>query len=656
LGTDTAIVDVPGRWQIRLRAAGLLSAVTYYSSTRSQSSEITQILEVDSWYQLGLSLDLTARRLHFAFRQVGAADDWSVGEFKMIADTLGPEVRKSGQLHLMAGTVGKLVVYDRPLTTPELRDALVAVSPTPQQQPVDTLQTSIVPIDHDASVNLPRRSDVPMSSRWWHPRDGRDPHDTLRDLASFHATRLEWIYDAAPEHIRAVTDAGFAFCTTINASDDTKGRPYSGRNFDGGVAYFSWMASWLRDGVPIGACCVNNQRYRAHHRDIIEAAVRAGAVGIQFDDWGSNVSFANNNGECFCEFCVPKFAAAHGVDYHEYLKKKGVPDLRAYLEYRVRNAADPLQRAYVQFQAESVREYLSALKQHLASITATGAKRPSLSVNANFTTTSQQSRSTMAADIPDYFVGEGGDETLAGMFINARIAEALQRTSIFSPFPYKVDVTRAEIALQYALGQLCLVPYDVWMHTSDQPRYFGKPEDFADLFAFVRANAALLEDAETVATVGISVDRTKPEEKTFRPLVQSLAERNIPFVLAFPGARRRPRIVIGPDQAALTAEQSRAASIVEVEPSRVVALPRAGRGFTALHLINRNTDEFSRRAVLRGFGVRLLQPRFWGPTHRVELLAPGAAPQQLTAAPFGRGLRIAVPELKDWAVLRIPQP
>jgi hypothetical protein len=326
------------------------------------------------------------------------------------------------------------------------------------------------------------------------------------------------------------------------------------------------------------------------------------------------------------------------------------------MEYRVKNAGDSLQRAYVKFQSDSILNHLRDLKQTLASLTASGARRPSLSINANFHSISPQNKSMIAGDVPDYFVGEGGDESLAGMFINAKVAEALRRQTIFSPFSYKVDVTRSEIALQYALGQLCLVPYDIWMHTSDLPRYFGKPADFADLFDFVRANASVFDSARTVSTIGIEVDPSKPEEKWFLPLVQALVEKNIPFSLLFPQkapAGWHGRIHAGE----LTEETIKAAAVMEAEPSGVVALVRAGESaegrFTAIHLVNRNFDEFSRLSVLQKFGLRLLQPGFWGAVRKVELLAPGAPPRTLTMQPFGRGWRIAVPELRDWTILRL---
>jgi hypothetical protein len=303
-------------------------------------------------------------------------------------------------------------------------------------------------------------------------------------------------------------------------------------------------------------------------------------------------------------------------------------------------------------------------------------------VNANLGSSSQDSKALVAGNLPDYFVGEAGDETLVGMFVNAKMAESLHRTSFLSPFPYKVDRTRAEIALQYALGQLCLAPYDIWMHTSDLPRHFGKAADYVDLYGFVRRNAELLDACETVATVAVAVDTSKAEDKRFRPLVQGLAEANVPFVL-LPLGRvffdpyispvwaerlrtvinltdatelqgRFPNALISPGEP--SPELLRRISALKVEAQNVVATVRAKPGVgksAAIHLINHNFDEFSRALPVEQCAVRLLQQGFWGRIKAAQLLTPGAPPQPLNVKPFGHDLRVVLPELRTWAIVRL---
>lgn len=679
-GREMILLARPSHWEIRISPSGLLSVFARSSTGSVQALHVTQLYEVVTWYQLAISFDRPRNSLRFALRQPGAAALQSSGVFRLMRETF--RAASDGALQIgglngnarFEGRLDNLLLFDKSLSSEILLSILRDSIPSPV--PELTLEDCLMPSVSDPSVILPRRSDVPLSSRWWRPRKPGDPQETLRDLKAFHATRLEWIYDVDAAQIRSATESGYRVCATINASDLTPGRIHAARDFDGGLMVFPWMASWTQsDGLPPGAACVNNLLFRESRAKLVTEAVAAGAVGIQYDDWASNLSVTSVAGECFCRFCLEKFRIQQraGIDYRTILRtERGITDLASYLAYRRDRAADPLQRAYSRFQMESVRENLSSLRTLLAGLSRNG-QRAALSVNANFDSPGRQSKALLAGDVPDYFVGEGGDQSLAGMFTNAKLAESLQRTSIFSPFPYQVDRTRAEIALQYALGQLCLVPYDIWMRSSDLPRYFGAPGQYADLFAFVRQNAALFDACESVSTVGVLVDTQDAEDTRFRPLIQALAIAGIPFRVcrAGPGDaafKRRLRFVINLTAApidrgefpqaqewtaGLRADQIRTISVLRVEAPEVIATVRASRdgALRAIHLVNFTFDELSRSVPIRQFGVQLQHPAFWDFESDVQILAPEGKPVDATLERFGRGLRVVVPELRTWAVI-----
>lgn len=679
-GREMVLLARPGHWEIRISASGMLTVMARYSAAGAQALHLTQLYELDSWYQLGISFDRSRPRLDFVLRQAGNDAGPSAGGFRLVPGVFRHDASDMlciGSLNGSApfeGRIDNIALFDGSLS-PKMVNAVLRES-IPSPVPALSLEDCLMPSAQDSAVMLPRRSDVPMSSRWWHPRKAGDPQDTMRDLQAFHATRLEWIYDTDAAHIRSVTEAGYGFCATINATDLSKGRIYAARNFDGGFMTFSWMLSWAQsDGLPPGAACVNNALFRESQAKLIADAVAAGAIGIQYDDWASNLSVVSTGGECFCKFCLEKFQRRQQADrdYRTFLRtERGVTNLASYLVYRRDHSAEPLQQAYSRFQMESVRENLMSLKSLLASLSRNG-RRPALSVNANFDSPGRQSKALLAGDAPDYFAGEGGDESLAGMFTNAKLAESLQRTSIFSPFPYQVDRTRAGIALQYALGQLCLVPYDIWMRSNDVPRYFGKPAQYADLFAFVRRNATVFDACESVATVGVLVDTSQPEDSRFRPLIHSLAASGVPFRVcrAGPGdadCKRRLRFVINLTGTAidrgefpqarewtanLRADQMRTISLLRVEAPDVIATVRASRDgrLRAIHLVNFNFDEFSRSVPIRQFGVQFHHPSFWGLASDLQILSPEGKLVESTVERFGRGLRVVVPELHTWAVI-----
>ena len=64
--------------------------------------------------------------------------------------------------------------------------------------------------------------------------------------------------------------------------------------------------------------------------------------------------------------------------------------------------------------------------------------------------------------------------------------------------------TRRTIAMTYACGGHGMVPWDVYM-PHNAPRYFGKPEQYADLFGFIRANSRFFDGYEEAAATGHGV-------------------------------------------------------------------------------------------------------------------------------------------------------
>jgi hypothetical protein len=76
------------------------------------------------------------------------------------------------------------------------------------------------------------------------------------------------------------------------------------------------------------------------------------------------------------------------------------------------------------------------------------------------------------------------------------------------PMAHMKPLTRAVIGYAYAMGGWLAAPYDLFIGAGI-PRYFGKPEDFADLYGFIRANAQYLDGFERAAYTGAWLgDRT----------------------------------------------------------------------------------------------------------------------------------------------------
>jgi hypothetical protein len=712
IGASATLLTRLSQWSVYLTPTGILTVRTYYSRTATQSLVVSSVALLDTWYQIAISFDRPALRLHFAFRHFGSGEPAKTGSFILVPGTMGPETDRTRRLLDFGATVGaekfygymdNAVLWDRVMTPAELAARLDADAPSIQRIGLGGFDRYLMPLERDAQIALPNRSDVCMSSRWWHPQGASDSNDTMRDLRAFGATRLEWIYDSTAPHIRQVKDAGIRYIATINGNDSTPGRRLSVRDFAGEWAGYSWMITFRQaDGLPPGAGCVNNPGFRDQQVRGIREALANGADGIQYDDWASNYGVFFSAGECLCEYCIAKFRtylrdnrtpdelAAWSLgdlsvfDYRRYLsERKGIASQTAYLQFARSSPTDPLHAVYNRFQIASIRENLAALRDMVYAERLPDGRRPTLAVNSSVTQATQRAIAFAAADVPSYPVFEGSEDTVPGLIFYAKVLESLQKIGVMSPFPFVTDKTRSDIALRYAFGQLCLVPYDVWMQTSDLPRAYGTPAEYGDLFHFVREHAEMFDRMETVATVGIAIDTAKAEHGRLRPLMSALGEAAVPFVLlpfgrdyfapAVPDGwkRRLPYLIdlSGLAEASrqfpnarllssnLTAEEMARIALVQIEAQGVVGSVRGsvadGHKTIAIHLVNRNLDEFGRVTPIEGFGVRLLQPEFWGDIGAVQALSPGAPAERAGIDRWGRGFRVTVPSVKTWTVLRI---
>jgi hypothetical protein len=104
-----------------------------------------------------------------------------------------------------------------------------------------------------------------------------------------------------------------------------------------------------------------------------------------------------------------------------------------------------------------------------------------------------------------------------------------------------VPAYRKAIAGCYANGTVFLVPWDQYAGVG-QARVFSRPEDLADLYGFVRANATLLEGYEDAAAVGPGLE--DPRWKDLAPVrLAGGSGRISAFVRGKPGDRRAAVVV-----------------------------------------------------------------------------------------------------------------
>ncbi|MCH5375257.1 MAG: hypothetical protein JJ992_14900, partial [Planctomycetes bacterium] len=216
-----------------------------------------------------------------------------------------------------------------------------------------------------------RASEVCIRSLRPRPINAADPHNTLRAIRDFHATRLEWTYGLTAEFIAKVEALG---CTASGAcananligiarQGDDWFKDYSVLDLAGNAVEAPWMRAWPGHALWH---CVNNPAARAGYLNYVKDQVDQGVKDLQRDDPTMNYH-ATQWGACFCEHCVRGFqnyllehASAellhrYGIqdalafDYAQYLRDQDAPVGDAMAKY----PEDDLKRLFLALQEQS---------------------------------------------------------------------------------------------------------------------------------------------------------------------------------------------------------------------------------------------------------------------------------------------------------------
>jgi hypothetical protein len=561
-----------------------------------------------------------------------------------------------------------------------------------------------------------KRSDIPFSTRW------QKNQQAPAIMESFHTTQCLWVYGTQTEFIQQIKNLGIGYQGTLNglqgqeqataekaARGDTSGRH---EDLDGHKNTPSWMVTF---GPKTFTGCCNHPAFRKLFFDAAQRHVDAGVDMLHVDDWAMNASWVTDAGVCFCEPCRAGFrewlktrCAADelrtlGVtdiatfDYREHLQRKGVPDAAA---YKQKFRSLPLTPQFIDFQVESMRAFFREFRQRLDEWSP--KKYIPVSVNALLIHL-EPSRNLCGVDVVDFFTGESSQnadyQTEAEFVFAAKAAEAFGMTQVVSPIPRSTARTRAAFATTYALGQLHLVPWDLYMGsdaTGIQPRYFGTREQYGDLCDFVHAHQALFDDHESAAEIAVLANADAPGTGALAQFCRHLARQHLPFHLVLGASRyarlplraadlRAARVVVEfsaadtfgeADQQTIRAVREsglvrfvpptadlaalvkfRGLELLRVEaPEGVYAFPRVNRSkrSAAVHLVNWNLGANGERAErYQNVTLTLLQPQRWGKIASATWLEPGREPIAIKPECHDDCVRLTLPQIETWGVVEI---
>ena len=511
--------------------------------------------------------------------------------------------------------------------------------------------------------------------------------------------------------IKSCPDYEHAICRTLDGKPvrvpwlwDQKVDGQTGRNF------------WF---------CSNSPLYQKYLRDLTARAMAGKPDGYHIDDFGGTTS-AIWNGGCFCESCMPLFReylkhhadagklrtlgieTLDGFDYGKWLLARHVKDAAEFMKKRY---SLPLYNEFQEFQALAAGEVVRGLQEHAAQLRGRPLAR---SVNG----TPPGAQAFVVRPHVDHYsceigMGAPGDEwggistkklTTGAAFVYqcADMARrTLASTASGGSFAYvneknAVNLCRYWVAESYAFGHCFMAPsHNQWCYTKEKGThwYKAKPEDYADLYQFVRNNAVLFDQFEPVAQIGVIFSHAawRKGRKEPQAIATCLQEANIPFSLVAAGdplldlrldaakLAKFNKLVVSRDLMLDPAQQQildqfpqdkiviwkdSAALLAAIEPQLALegahdvwVLPRRNPHLSesplVVHVLNRNHDFATDRVVTQlNLTLRIHDSLFAGkPPRHCKAFAPGSEPVSLAVEANGTGVRIKLPELKLWTVL-----
>ncbi|MHB8952250.1 MAG: hypothetical protein ACYC4U_04670 [Pirellulaceae bacterium] len=386
---------------------------------------------------------------------------------------------------------------------------------------------------------------------------------------AYGCTVMGWAGKAEQAHIRNAHAKGVrlfsvsvGFLTEFQGMIDFSGDylDAAARNYAGEPFVVPWLWDHKHKGQPAWWWCTNSPLYRQYLESRLRERMPAGPDGLHIDDYrGSSGSVGWLSG-CFCRHCLAGFRAylADKGDPDE-LQRLGISDLetfdyRQFLidrgvtaeKYKQESWAVPLADAFHDFQVTANTKYVGEYRQLAEEIRGAAL---TLSVNSGL----EGAQALAIAPQLTYFCCEvpHNAASLAAatepIYIY-KLGEGLQRpiasTASGQDWAYVAEhskpcLVRTWIALSYALGNNLMAPHRQWCYTEEKGThwYSGPVDQYAFMYQFVREQAPLLDNYETLAPVAVVYDNAA--NRRYRGRVDSicveLARRNIPYRIVVAG-------------------------------------------------------------------------------------------------------------------------
>lgn len=390
----------------------------------------------------------------------------------------------------------------------------------------------------------PNYSDVCLTSRGRRTLD--HPKYKLRTedaIEQFHPTRLDWTVVTDQKYVdEVIVPYGMKFSGVLNSKlPDNVGEYTVNANgrclrSNGTKIEWPWLDTPSNYDQFVGS--VNHPDYRQIYLDhasvFYNGAGVNNLVAIQMDEPGFSIRLARNYGGCYGGYDKLK-AGELGYNINDYNQN---------IQFQKASLALFYEEMHNTFKAES------------------GIQDLGFSYN-NEGYDFSENRSTQSFD---FAMGELNTEitNAKDIFLAGRTAKSYGKIQVFSPtrlvktgpnnyttnsglYTYQTnnaqrDLNRKAIATAYASGSVHFVPWDTWFY--DQTRHYGEPDEYADLFAMIRATPQYFDGYEDAALYAPNGSLSETRYNGSLPVKLTASNNNVwAFTRAKPNDADAPVVV-----------------------------------------------------------------------------------------------------------------
>ncbi len=474
--------------------------------------------------------------------------------------------------------------------------------------------------------------------------------------------------------------------------------------------------------------CIRKPEYLAYVKDyakrrVYDVGAREALMDSPSGSNGSKMLFRDEAG-CFCDDCNQGFNDWLQANYSsQELSDMGISDLgsfdyRELLKSQVSNLSQYIQKfdngqlpyidLYITYQQTPARDFFTEVRDYMSSI------HPDFTFTSN-TFNLLKEHLYLAEEVNGDFHGAETElymqnpSRFGNQMLRLKLADDLGIRIVTSGVHWDwnyvrqqnlVDVVKPIIAGHYASGHQLAVPdYYRWI----EPDWYGSMPDYAPFYRFVRENAFLFDDYETVEQVGVIMDNSVNGKYTgdpvfrndFETIGRELFDQNIPFGVAtgadglfytkeFTEAELTERFqqIILPRNTALEGSQLEAVnnlssagkiynwdgsmdsflpkieSWVSCDQDEVWVLPRTQPADTnapvIVHMLNRDISLYQDMVYSKNdINIHISDAIVKRPVFTVKSHSPGETSTTLSFTRDADGIAIAVPELEYWNVIEI---